>query len=331
MDQLRIVVGFKVTPDYEALRPADWARAAADGRERARRGRPATSAASSTSSTRPRWSSRCACATRARRRGLETSLAAFSVAGREADPFLRTLQALGYEARARGARARTSTSPLPRRPRWSPPARERLGGDVLLLGARSGPGDSGVVPFLAAEALGRPCLTAGRRRSSPPDDGRLRVTFAADDGPVRATVTPPCVLAVGNAVVSMLRVPTLKDRLAVRDQPVAELSPRGPRRGRRRRALRRAGRARGTRDDRPRAAPASSSPARRRRTRRARCTSSTCARGWSSCEHGRGRLASWPCWTAPLRAPSGARGRSAAFCATGCGSPETRPWPPRMR
>ena len=26
---MRIVVGFKVTPDYEALRPADWARAAA--------------------------------------------------------------------------------------------------------------------------------------------------------------------------------------------------------------------------------------------------------------------------------------------------------------
>ena len=28
MDQLRIVVGFKVTPDYEALRAPDWARAA---------------------------------------------------------------------------------------------------------------------------------------------------------------------------------------------------------------------------------------------------------------------------------------------------------------
>ena len=50
------------------------------------------------------------------------------------------------------------------------------------------------------------------------------MTFAADAGPVRATVTPPCVLAVGNAVVSMLRAPTLKDRLAVRDQPVAALS-----------------------------------------------------------------------------------------------------------
>ena len=31
MDQLRIVVGFKVTPDYEALRASDWA----PGRRRA--------------------------------------------------------------------------------------------------------------------------------------------------------------------------------------------------------------------------------------------------------------------------------------------------------
>ena len=31
--------------------------------------------------------------------------------------------------------------------------------DLLLLGCRSGPGDSGTVPFLVAEALGWPCLT----------------------------------------------------------------------------------------------------------------------------------------------------------------------------
>jgi electron transfer flavoprotein alpha/beta subunit len=51
---------------------------------------------------------------------------------------------------------------------------------------------------------------------------RLRVVFTADDGPLRAVAKPPCVLAVGNAVVSMLRVPTLTDRLAARGRPVAE-------------------------------------------------------------------------------------------------------------
>ena len=162
MDQLRIVVGFKVTPDYEALRRADWARAAAgrdggDGQRRARP-RPATSAASSTSSTRPRWSSRCACATRAPRHGLETSLAAFSVAGREADPLPQ--DAAG--ARLRGAPgwipAPASTSPRRRRPRWSPPAR-RLGGDVLLLGAAAAPATAARCRSWSPRRSACPCLT----------------------------------------------------------------------------------------------------------------------------------------------------------------------------
>ena len=156
-------------------------------------------------------------------RGLETSLAAFSIAGREADPFLKTLQALGFQRAARvdpGADldfAPSATAAL------AAACAERLGGDVLLLGSSSGPGDSGVVPFLVAETLGRPCLTQVTELQ-PTGDGRLRVTFAADGGPVRATLAPPCVLAVGNALVSMLRVPTLKDRLAVKDELIAELS-----------------------------------------------------------------------------------------------------------
>ncbi len=156
--------------------------------------------------------------------GLETSLAAFSVAGREADPYLSTLRALGYEGARVEPGADLDFAPAATAALVAACA-ERLGGDVLLLGSRSGPGDSGVVPFLAAEALGRPCLTRVTE-VEPARSGRLRVTFAADAGPVRATVTPPCVLAVGNAVVSMLRAPTLSDRLAVRDQPVAVLSPR---------------------------------------------------------------------------------------------------------
>ena len=151
-------------------------------------------------------------------RGLGTSLSAFSVAGREADPFLKTLQALGFARAARvdpGADldfAPSATATL------VAACAERLGGEVLLLGSGSGPGDSGVVPFLVAEALGRPCLTQVTELE-PTDDGRLRVTFAADGGPVRATLAPPCVLAVGNALVSMLRVPTLKERLAVKNEP----------------------------------------------------------------------------------------------------------------
>ena len=148
MDQLRIVVGFKVTPDYEALRPRRLG--AGDG------GRAPEARAEATRYVRrvlnvfDEAALELALRLRDARAdaGLETSLAAFSVAGREADPFLRTLQALGYEA----ARVERRRRPRLRAPRRRPPlvaaCAERLGGDVLLLGSRSGPGDErrGAVP-----------------------------------------------------------------------------------------------------------------------------------------------------------------------------------------
>ena len=242
MDQLRIVVGFKVTPDYEALRPADWERAADDtsvsGQAAAGgvAGGPKASPGGSPGGPETRYVRRVLgifdeaaleLALRLRdartEQGLKTSLAAFSVAGREADPFLKTLQALGYERTARvDAGAQLDFAPAATAALVAAGA-ERLGGDVLLLGSRSGPDDSGLVPFLVAEALGRPCL-AQVTELEPADRGRLRVTYTADAGPARATVASPCVLAVGNALVSMLRVPTLKERLATKDEPVVAFS-----------------------------------------------------------------------------------------------------------
>lgn len=225
MSAMRIAVGFKVTPDYDALRPADWARLAA-----------ASEGAGRTEAVRyvrrvfgvfDEAALELALRLRDARAelGLETGLAAFTVGGPEADPFLVTLQALGFEA------ARVDPGPVGEHGGldFAPAATaalvaacaQRLGGDVLLVGARCGPGESGVMPFLAAEVLGTSCVTEVTALE-PAGGERLRVTFSADEGPVRATVTPPCVLAVGNAVVSMLRVPTLKDRLAVRDDSIAE-------------------------------------------------------------------------------------------------------------
>jgi electron transfer flavoprotein alpha/beta subunit len=226
---VRIAVGFKVTPDYDALRPADWERLAAAADD------PAARAAATRYVRRilgvfDEAALELALRLRDARaeRGLETSLAAFTVAeGRAADPYLATLQALGFEA-ARvdpgpaGADGALDFAPAVTAGLVAAGARY-LGGDVLLLGARCGPGESGLVPFLAAETLGAPCLTEVTAVEPARDDG-LRVTFTADDGPLRATVGPPCVLAVGNAVVSMLRAPTLRERLAARDRAVAELT-----------------------------------------------------------------------------------------------------------
>ncbi len=232
MEQLRIVVGFKVMPDYEALRPGDWALAARGGRAS-----PDVAAGRGPGSPETRYvrhilgvydEAALELALRLRdaraRRGLRTSLAAFSVAGREAEPFLKTLQALGYGLAARvEAGAELDFAPATTAALVAAGA-QRLGGDVLLLGSRSGPGGSGVVPLFVAEALGRPCLT--QVTEIEPEDGEpLRVTFATDCGPARATVSAPCVLAVGNALVSMLRVPTLRDRLAAKEEPLVVFSP----------------------------------------------------------------------------------------------------------
>jgi electron transfer flavoprotein beta subunit len=222
---VRIAVGFKVTPDYDALRPADWARlaAAGGGAERAEATRYVRRVFGVLDEAALELALRLRDARAAL--GLETSLRAFTVGGREADPFLATLQALGFEAARVDPGSAGEDSGLDFTPAATAAlvaaCAQRLGGDVLVLGARCGPGESGVVPFLAAEALGAPCVTEATA-IEPADGERLRVTFSADDCPVRATVAPPCVLAVGNAVVSMLRAPTLKDRLAVRDVPVAE-------------------------------------------------------------------------------------------------------------
>jgi len=221
---VRIAVSFKVTPDYEALRQVDWARVAAGGGAGGAEARAeATRYVRRVFNVFDEAALELALRLRDARaeRGLETSLAAFSVAGREAEPFLATLQALGFVVARVDAEGDLDFAPAATAELVAACA-QRLVGDVLLLGERAGPGDSGAVPFLVAEALGRPCLT--RVTGIEPAEGeRLRVTFTTDDGSARATVPAPCVLAVGNAVVSMLRVPTLRDRLAARTEQAAVL------------------------------------------------------------------------------------------------------------
>ena len=222
MSALRILVSFEVTPDYEALREADWAAGAAgdaaDGVDTRYVRRILNCFDESALEMALRLSEAAA------ERGETASLGAVTVGGPEAEPYLKTLVALGYE---RAARVETAvaldfaaslTAAL-----IAGYVRRVDHSDLLMLGCRSGPGDSGTVPFLVAEALGWPCLTQVLE-VEPLPDGRLRVACAVDDGLLRMTVTLPCVLAVGNALVSRLRVPTLTDRLARRDRRIDVLA-----------------------------------------------------------------------------------------------------------
>jgi electron transfer flavoprotein alpha/beta subunit len=205
---MKILVCFKVTPDYEALREADWATAGAGGVETRYARHILNCFDESALEMALRLSEALAAL------GLTARLGALSIGGREAEPHLKTLQALGYGRVARvQPDADLDFAPAVIASLIAGYVSRADQSDLLLLGCRSGPGDSGTVPFLVAEALGWPCLTQVTE-ISPLTDDRVRVACMVDDGLLRLTVPLPCVLAVGNAVVSRLRVPTLKDRLA---------------------------------------------------------------------------------------------------------------------
>ena len=226
MSSLRILVSFKVTPDFEALREADWlAGAEADAAE---------GAAHSVETRYVRRVLNCfdesalemalRLSEARAERGSATSLGALSVGGGETEPYLKTLLALGYERAARvEPEAALDFAPAVTAALIAGYVRRVDHSDLLLLGCRSGPGDSGTVPFLVAEALGWPCLTQVIE-VEPLADDRVRVACLVDDGLLRVTLRLPCVLAVGNAVVSQLRVPTLTDRLARKNERIAVLS-----------------------------------------------------------------------------------------------------------
>lgn len=253
---LRVLVSFKVTPDFEALRPADWAAGAAEADAPGA----GASSAGAPEAAAPRVPTRYVrrvlncfdesalelalrLSDTLTQRGGGASLAALSIGGREVDPHLTTLLALGYERTARldvGPGADAASASSPKDAAGAPDAAAALDFapavvasliaryvarrepcDLLLLGCRSGPGDSGTVPFRVAEALGWPCVSQVTEVEPLADGGGLRVACTTDEGLLRLTVRGPAVLAVGNAVVSRLRVPTLRDRLARRDAPVA--------------------------------------------------------------------------------------------------------------
>jgi electron transfer flavoprotein alpha/beta subunit len=213
---MRLLVCFKVTPDYEALREPDWA-AAVEGGPRTRYVRRVLNCFDE---------SALELALRLREEAGpgDVELGALSVGGHEADAALATLLALGYGRAARiEPGAQLDYAPQATAALLAASAR-RDAADVLLLGCRCGPADSGTVPALVAEELGWPTLNQVTE-IAPLEGARLRVTCATAGSLLRVTVTPPCVLAVGNALVSHLRVPTLRDRLAARDRHPDVLAP----------------------------------------------------------------------------------------------------------
>jgi electron transfer flavoprotein beta subunit len=89
-----------------------------------------------------------------------------------------------------------------------------------MMGRQSGVGDNAKTPLLTAELLQWPCITQVTAVEKD-TAGTYQVTAMADEGTVvNRVIKPPCVLAVGNAPSSTLRVPTLKAIKEQAEQPV---------------------------------------------------------------------------------------------------------------
>lgn len=88
-----------------------------------------------------------------------------------------------------------------------------------MLGWQSGVGDNGQTPLILAELLGWPCISQVIDLDLD-QANRLVVTNQLDDGFMQQVIQPPCVLAIGNAQITKLRVPTLKDKMDYGKRPI---------------------------------------------------------------------------------------------------------------
>ena len=97
--------------------------------------------------------------------------------------------------------------------------------DVLLLGRQTSIGENAKTHLLVAEMLGWPCITQVIRIELV-DVNHLMATNQMDDGQLRQRIQTPCVLSIGDAPKTYMRVPTLKDRMSYGKRPIETLSTR---------------------------------------------------------------------------------------------------------
>lgn len=146
-------------------------------------------------------------------------LSALSVGGEQAEIYLKTLQALGYDhpVWVRGDEEALRFRPEPIAETLAAYARQ-TGQDVLLLGREAPVGNHGATAQLVAGRLGYP-LVSSVIDVRPAGDSLLEVWTLECGCRMQYTVSTPCVLSVGNAVVSKLRIPSLRMRMKWKNIP----------------------------------------------------------------------------------------------------------------
>jgi electron transfer flavoprotein beta subunit len=95
--------------------------------------------------------------------------------------------------------------------------------DLALFGRLSGDGDSGQTPFVVAERLGWPAVSAAA--AAVPAGEQIVVRRVLEDAVEELSLALPAVLVVTNDGLNALRVPRLKSVLAARRRPIPRWTP----------------------------------------------------------------------------------------------------------
>ena len=151
-------------------------------------------------------------------------LSALTIAGSGARPILKTLNALRFKRIVRiDSHEDLRFRPMAIASILSQYVLKRAPQDVLLLGRQTSIGENARTHLLVAEMLGWPCITQAIRIELV-DRNQLTVTSQTDDGQLWQRVQTPCVLSIGDAPNTYMRVPTLKDRMDYGKRPIETLS-----------------------------------------------------------------------------------------------------------
>lgn len=138
---------------------------------------------------------------------------AFTVAGEQAELYLKTLSALRYE---QTVRVNDTGQDLRFAPEQVAEIVAQYGRehpqDFILMGCQSSPGNQGLTPFYTAHKLSMP-IVSGVIDMHITAAEELEVVTEEAGTLYTQRVKAPALLSIGNAVISKLRVPTLKDRM----------------------------------------------------------------------------------------------------------------------
>jgi len=156
--------------------------------------------------------------------GVSVELGALTIAGTRATPILKTLNALRFKRVVRiHSHDDFRFRPMAIASILTQYVLRHAPQEVLLLGRQTSIGENERTHLLLAEMLGWPCITQVTG-IEPVDMNHLMVTSQADDGQLQQRIQTPCVLSIGDAPNTYLRVPTLIDRMRYGKRPIEILS-----------------------------------------------------------------------------------------------------------